>query len=535
VPRVDERVAELERPSPLVEAGTCAPEDGERRLAVIDLGSNSFRLVVFTWAPGSWWKRTDEIYEPVRIGAGLDSSGALQPEPMERALETIELYAHFCRATGVDDVRALATSAIREATNRDAFLRLARRRSRIPVEVLSWEAEARYGYLAAVNSTTLANGVTLDLGGGSLQLVNVADRHAQESGSWRLGAVRMTERFLPDERARPKQLTALRTHVETELGAAPWLTRRTGSQSRRRLVGIGGSVRNLAVAAQLAAGLPSYGVQGFELSLGALDELIARLATLPASRRRTVPGIKPDRGDLILAAAVVIKSVLEVGEFEAIEATQAGMREGVFFASLLADRDPPLFADVRRASVLNLAGQYHADLAHTHHVARLALEMWDALAEATVHPGRPDERGLLWAAAMLHDIGMTVDYDDHHRHSRYLIQSAGLPGFTQRETALVGQIVRYHRKGTPSLGEFEVLAEDGDGPLLDRTVAVLRVAEQLERARDQSVAAARVSVADGLIELHLEAAEDVTVARWSAERQSEIFERAFGRRLQVTA
>jgi exopolyphosphatase / guanosine-5'-triphosphate,3'-diphosphate pyrophosphatase len=161
--------------------------------------------------------------------------------------------------------------------------------------------------------------------------------------------------------------------------------------------------------------------------------------------------------------------------------------------------------------------------------------MWDALAKATVHPGRPDERGLLWAAAMLHDIGMTVDYDDHHRHSRYLIQSAGLPGFTQRETALVGQIVRYHRKGTPSLGEFEVLAEDGDRPLLDRTVAVLRVAEQLERARDQSVAAARVSVADGLIELHLEAAEDVTVARWSAERQSEIFERAFSRRLQVTA
>src|SRR4051812_34325192 len=136
----------------------------EHRLAVIDLGSNSFRLVVFTWVPGTWWKRTDEIHESVRLGEGLDASGALQPQPMERALETIDMYAHFCRATGIDEVRPVATSAIRDATNRDELIARAKARSDIDIEVLSREEEAYYGYLAVVNSTSLTDGVALDIG-----------------------------------------------------------------------------------------------------------------------------------------------------------------------------------------------------------------------------------------------------------------------------------------------------------------------------------------------------------------------------------
>src|SRR5204862_3166924 len=135
---------------------------------------------------------------------------------------------------------------------------------------------------------------------------------------------------------------------------------------------------------------------------------------------------------------------------------------------LLADRDPPLFEDVRRASVVNLATQYQADLTHSNHVARLALEMWDALAAAGLHGGGDGERELLWAAAILHDVGMAVDYDDHHKHSRYLILNAGLHGFTPRETALIGQMARFHRKGNPRLGPFAPLAEDGDEQLLTR-------------------------------------------------------------------
>jgi exopolyphosphatase/guanosine-5'-triphosphate,3'-diphosphate pyrophosphatase len=502
--------------------------NGAKKLAVIDCGSNSFRLVVFSWQNSTWWRRTDEIHEAVRIGEGLDAAGELQPEPMERALETLELYAHFCRATEVTEIRPVATSAIREASNRDAFLASARERSGLEVVVLSREEEARYGYLAAVNSTTLADGVALDLGGGSMQLTRVVGRLADDMRSWPLGAVRMTERFLPGERAKGKQLKALRAHVAEQLADAPWLER------GGRLVGVGGTVRNLAAAAELAAGLPSYGVQGFAVTRDALDALVEELAGLPASERADVPGIKAARGDLILAGAMVVQGVMEAGGFESLEVTEAGLREGVFYETLLAGSDLPLFEDVRRASVLNLASAYRADLTHTDHVARLALELWDGLAEGGVHDGDPLERDLLWAAAILHDIGTAVDYDDHHKHSRYLILNAGLPGFTPRETALIGQMARYHRKGTPGLGEFSPLAEDGDEELLARCAAVLRLAEQLERPRDQTVQGTRVSVQNGTVELCLEHTEDVTVARWAAERQRDVFKRALGRELVIS-
>jgi len=505
----------------------------DRRLAVIDLGSNSFRLVVFSWGEHgghAWWRRTDEIHEPVRIGAGLDAAGELGAEPMERALETIELFAHFCRATGIERVRPLATSAIREASNRKPFVRAARKRSGLDVEVLSREQEARYGYLAVVNSTTLTDGVALDIGGGSMQLTQVQDRRACDARSWRLGAVVVTERFLAAERVKSKHLKALREHVRDELASAGWLRDAPG-----RMAGIGGTVRNLAAALTLDAGLPSYGVQGFCIEKGALDALVERLAGMTPAERRRMPGIKPERGDLILAGAVVVQSVMERGGFEAMEATEAGLREGAFFEELLANSDPPLLADVRAASVRNLAAQYHPEIAHTDHVARLALEIWDALAEAGVHAGDADERELLWAAAVLHDVGTAVDYDDHHKHSRYLILNAGLPGFSPRETALIGQAARYHRKGRPGLGEFAPLARRGDEPLLARCSAVLRLAEQLERARDQTVRHARVVVYDGQVELQLQSNADATVSRWAAQRQADLFRRAFGRELTVTA
>jgi exopolyphosphatase/guanosine-5'-triphosphate,3'-diphosphate pyrophosphatase len=337
----------------------------------------------------------------------------------------------------------------------------------------------------------------------------------------------MTERFLEGETTSSKQIKALRAHVEKKLlSRADWLA--GAGTHKRRLVGVGGAVRNLAAAAIAAAEMPEFGVQGTCVTREQLGALIERMAGMPVADRGSIDGIKPGRADVILAAALVIETVLTLGEFEAIEVTEAGLREGVFFETLLAGTEPPLVEDVRHASVRNLAAQYHPEFAHTEHVAALTLEMWDALAEAGLHRGDPVERDLLWAAAMLHDIGTAIDYDDHHKHSRYLILNAGLPGFSARETALVAQLARYHRRGSPSLGPFEALGEKGDADLLRRGAALLRLSEQLERARDQAVHGAALTVDDGHVDLRLSADEDVTLARWMAERQTDLFERAFG-------
>jgi exopolyphosphatase/guanosine-5'-triphosphate,3'-diphosphate pyrophosphatase len=511
-------------------------QPGER-LAVIDLGSNSFRLVVFTAGDG-WWKRTDEIYEPVRIGEGLIGTGRLSAVPSERALATLDVFNHFCRASGLgaDAVDAVATSAIRDAENAEDFLARARDRVELPIRVLSREQEARYGYLAAVNSTTLEEGCVLDLGGGSMQLVRVRERIDHETASWRLGTVLMSERFLPPNGpAKRKQLEDLRDHVARELEGADWLGAASAGEPPGRLVGIGGTVRNLAAAAQKAAGLPSNGVQGMVIERDALDELVARLASLPAEERASVPGIKPARADLILAGAVVVQGVLLASGFDAIETTEAGLREGVFFERLLADRDPPLFEQMRRESVLNMAAQYHVDIDHTRHVAALALGMFDELARLGLHAGDPRERELLWAASMLHDIGMSIDYDDHHKHSRYLILNGGLPGFAPVETAIIAQAARYHRKGMPVPGPMAPLFGEGDSERLDRCAALLRLAEDLERSRDQLVRATHIELSDGEVELQLIADGESAVPRWAAGRERQLFSRAFHRELSVAA
>jgi exopolyphosphatase/guanosine-5'-triphosphate,3'-diphosphate pyrophosphatase len=512
------------------------------RLAVIDLGSNSFRLVVFESGEG-WWRRTDEIYEPVRIGQGLMASGRLGEAPIERALATLDVFAHFCHASGLsgEEVDAVATSAIRDADNTPEFLERARERFPFAVRVLSREEEARYGYLAAVNSTTLADGCVLDLGGGSMQLVTVAGRLERHSGSWPLGTVRMSERFLPPNGpAKRRQLGELREYLQAELAGAAWLREPRGDDPVR-LVGIGGTVRNLASAAQRAAGLPTNGVQGTVVGVAALEELTERLAELPAAERAQVPGVKPARADLILGGAVVVREALRAAGAEAIETTEAGLREGVFFERLLGARplahagEPPLFEDVRRASVMNMAAQYRVDGPHTRHVAALALGMFDELARLGLHDGDPVERELLWAASMLHDIGMSIDYDDHHKHSRYLILNGGLPGFSPVETATIAQAARYHRKGMPSAGPMSPLFGPGDAERLDRCAALLRLAEDLERSRDQLVRDTDIELDGEEVRLRLIAEGDAAVPRWAAGRERELFARAFHRELSVVA
>jgi exopolyphosphatase / guanosine-5'-triphosphate,3'-diphosphate pyrophosphatase len=305
----------------------------EQRVAVIDLGSNSFRMVVFKATEGTW-EREEERSSAVRIGEGLAATGRLGEAAMARAMTTLGEFTECCERyrLGGHCVDAVATSAIRDAENGREFLDRVRLGSGLDVRVLSREQEARYGYLAAVNSTTLTDGCVLDLGGGSLQLVRVAGRLARESGSWRLGAVRMTERFLSEDGpAKRSQLKALQVHVSRKLERAPWLI-----ASGESLVGLGGTVRNLAAAAERAAGLSAEQVQGFLLQREALEELIERLAVLPAAERSSVPGIKPARADIVLAGALVIQGVMHAGGFQQLEVTGAGLREGIFFERQLA-------------------------------------------------------------------------------------------------------------------------------------------------------------------------------------------------------
>src|SRR5436190_18859309 len=233
-------------------------------MAVIDMGSNSWRLVVYGYEPGRFWQHVDEIREAVRVSQGMEATGRIQDEPFKRALHTAHVFNAFCHASGIDDVVALATSAIRDADNGEDLLKEIADDTDFDVRVISGRDEARYGYLAIANSTTLEDGFGIDIGGGSVQLMRLEGRKLVDAESRPLGAVRMSEAFLPDGESSGKAMKLLRKHVRKQVG--DWLDEQGG-----RVVGIGGTVRNLAAAAERRAGIEGD-AQGFRLERDALDD-----------------------------------------------------------------------------------------------------------------------------------------------------------------------------------------------------------------------------------------------------------------------
>lgn len=503
-------------------------ERTERRLAVIDMGSNTFRLVVFRYRPAGPFQLVDEIRDAVRLSGGAGPAG-LDAESLERAAHTTRLYAAFCAASEVDTVVAVATSAVRDAANRDAALAALSADGALAVRVLSAEEEAWYGYLGAVNSTTLGDGHVLDLGGGSVQVSQVVGRSLDRVVSRPLGAVRMTEAFLPDERAGRAQIKALRRHVERSLADVPWLDGAGG-----RMVGVGGTIRTLASMHQRRTRYPLDELHGYILTRRGIEDLVADMAELPAGERSRLPGLKPDRADITLAGAVVISTILDLVGVEGIEICGQGLREGVFYEQLLAPADPPLVADVRRQSVMNLVETYRCDVPHATRVTDLALAAYDELARLGLQALDRRERELLWAAGMLHDAGVLVDYNDHHKHGFYLVLNAGLPGYRHPELAMIALLVRAHRKALPSLAPLEDILGEDEGDRLGRLACCLRVAEQLERGRAGGVRELRMEAPDGAVRLTVRAEGDPTVALWSAALETPAFQHAFGRRLEIS-
>ena len=503
-----------------------APAVEERRTAVVDLGSNTFRLVVFRHSPDGQHQLVDEIREVVRLTADMDGD-RLGDEALARARRTARLYAAFCRASHIDEVIAVATSAIREAGNRAEVVDAIAQEG-LPVRVITAEEEARYAYLGVVNSTTMRDGLILDVGGGSAQLARLVNRDLRQTWSAPLGAVRMTNAFLGLGKPSRSDLKALRRHVEDALATVGWAHLDEG-----KLVGVGGSIRTLAAMAQKASGYPLSEVHGYTLRRSALEELIDDMAATAARQRQGLPGLKHDRADIMLAGALVVDTVLEHVGTDRMEVSAQGLREGVFFERLLADRERPVLEDVRRDSVLNIARIYRFEETHARHVAHLAVRLLEDMSAIGVDDGDEREHEVLWAAGILHDVGVLVDYNDHHKHSYYLVLNAGLPGFRHRELAMVALLVRHHRKASPNPDPLrQVLSRGGEARLL-RMASCLRIAEQLERGRTQVVTDVRCRRDGDTVRIGVVADGDPSLAIWAARLEGPVFERAFGHRLEI--
>lgn len=493
------------------------------RLGIADLGSNTARLVVFTYEPGRWFQITDGIREPIRLGEGLWKTGRLSQATIDRAIAALDLFFDYARAAQLDRLEILGTSAIREAANSELLLERVEQLG-FRIDIISGEEEAALAVGAVANGFDFENAWVMDLGGGSSQISKMTNRRYEHGVAYPLGTVRLAETFLASDPPSPSEVAALEAHVASEL--AELVKSLDGSLP---LIAIGGTVRNLARIAQKSSGYPLPMLHAYRLERETLEEITDRLLGLPLEARRKVPGVNPDRADIIVAGALVFRWLARRGNLDHIQISGHGVREGAFYRHFLPT--PHLLDDVRAFSIANRANRYALPAEHTDHVRFLAGRLFEKL--APLHRLPEVDRELLDAAATLHDIGTTLDYYRHHKHGAYLVNISPLNGFDHREMALIGSMVRFHRRGIPKFGEFEVLMREDDLSRLLQLATCLRLAESFERARTARITDVEVEIGDREVRLSVRASETPTIELWGAEKHADLFEQAFERKLQL--
>ena len=504
------------------------------RIAALDLGSNSFHLLVADAHRDGSFDPVFREKEMLRLGDVVAREGRLSDDAAEQALETVRRFRLLAEGARAVEVVACATSAIREAENGAELVDRFRREAGVDVRVISGLEEAALIFRAVQASVVIDPGpaVCLDLGGGSLEVM-VGDASALVwSASVKLGVARLTAELVRADPPKPSDLRRLRKRVVEVLGP---LAERAASLEPRLLVGTSGTLCDLALMAAAAeTGTVPISANQLHASRAALERVHDKLIELPVSQRHRLPGLESRRAELVPAGSVLALTALELFGFDEIVVGSWALREGMVLEALGRHAGPDVSGQpMRTTSVLDLCQRCGWREQHSRHVAALATSLFDQT--HSLHGLSEHQRELLEHAALLHDIGEHVDGEAHHKHTAYLIQHGRLRGFSPQEVSVLATIGRYHRQGEPKLSFEPFGAMDEDARRTTRVLtALLQVADGLDRAHAGAVEDVEVAVGSDRVELRLWARSDADLELWGARRKRGLFEQVFDRRLEVS-
>ncbi|MGH7594602.1 MAG: Ppx/GppA phosphatase family protein [Gemmatimonadales bacterium] len=502
------------------------PAAGRERLGAIDIGSNSIRLVVAEYDPETGFEIIDEVKDMPRLGTRVETTGVLDRGAMTRAFASLKRMKEVATRRGVTRLAAVATSAMRDARNGPAFAKRIRRQLEIPIEIIDGDREAQLSWRSVAHHFRLENARTLvaDIGGGSLELIGAVDGMVEVTTSLSLGAVRLTEEYLRGERPTRKELAALRKQVRRTLKKAlPW---RNWNQAV--VIGSGGSFTNLARIAAARAGTLGDAIHGTTISTGEVESLLEWLAAKSPEQRASVPGLNPERADIILAGVAVAAELLDALDARALTVSAFGLREGLLL-EMVGDPVAPSPRDPLQL-IREFVDRCRGDRRHVEQVRTLATTLHEQLAAAL--GCEAGDAWLLEAASLLHDVGQLMSYRNHHKHSFQLITHADRLGLDSHDRTQVALISRYHRKRGPTRkhSEFSRLNQD-DQATVRRVSGLLRVADGLDRGHTAAVDRVTVTLEDGRCMIRVSPRvkqADVSLEVWGAQRKSDVLARLLG-------
>ena len=507
------------------------------RIAAIDCGTNSIHMIVVSIRPDLSFEVIDREKEMVRLGSGGLDGKSLTPEAMSAALQAFSRFRRLAESHQVEEILAAATSAVREAENGGEFLAAVERDTGIKPQVISGTEEARLIHLAAVYGVDVAgaSAVVVDIGGGSVEITHGAGTALRVAKSFKLGVIRLTERFVHSDPLSGRDERKLVRYIEGELSK---YLRDIKTSGFDRVIGTSGTILSLGTVASAARRRASDEIRNLRVPAKQIHRLRKELTDRSISERMKLPGLDPRRADLIVSGAVLLDTVLQKLEASEITLCDFALREGLVLDYIQHNRkhiaQAGQYPDVRRRSVIELAERCSYWPEHANQVARLSLSIFDQTRSAHVLTDR--EREWLEFAALLHDIGTHISYPRHHKHSYYLIKNGDLRGFEPAEAEIIALIARYHRKSTPKKAHADFGALGGRKRKAVRTLAaILRFAETLDRSHSQAVTGIELHDRGEEYLVKLRTTGDAELELWAAHRQIAPLERALGKPIRLSA
>jgi exopolyphosphatase/guanosine-5'-triphosphate,3'-diphosphate pyrophosphatase len=506
------------------------------RIAAIDIGTNSIHMIVVQIRSDLSFEVIDREKEMVRLGAGGLDGRALTPEAMHAALQVLSKFRRLAESHRVDQVIAVATSATREAENGGEFLQTITRQTGIRPRVISGTEEARLIHLAAVYGVgaTSDAAVVIDIGGGSVEVTRGSGPAIDVGRSFKLGVIRLTERFVKSDPLERRDERKLVRYIDAEIGKYLNQIVRAGFD---RVIGTSGTILSLGAVVAASEGRPvGAAVRNRRIPAKQIRRTRKELLSLDLEERMRVPGLEPRRADLVVAGAVLLDELLRRLGASEITLCDLSLREGLVLDYIARHRkeiaQADRYPDVRRRSVYELAERCNYFPDHSAQVARLAVALFDQT--RAIHGLTDREREWLEYASILHDVGVHISYEQHHKHSYYLIKNGDLRGFEPDEIETIALVARYHRQATPKR------SHDGFGDMRRRSrsairtlAAILRLAESLDRSHAQTLTGLELHDRGDDDLLQLRTSGDAELELWSASRHAAAFERMTGKPLRI--
>ena len=454
----------------------------EQRIGIIDIGSNSIRLVVYERTSSGAHRVIDGSKRAARLSEHLDDNGVLPDDTIQELVDIINYFRLICAHHKTGLIRAVATAAIRNSTNRDYVLERILEETGQPIELISGEEEAGYGFLGMINTMAITNGFLIDIGGGSTEVSFFKDRKLVQAVSFPFGCVSLTRQFAKGGMLSDSQLKELEQLVSQAVEKQAWFKQAQGLP----LVGVGGTIRALGKMHQALIKYPIENTHNYPMTTQDTDELFELLRKMSVSKRKNFPGLSKDRVDIIVPGIAIMRTIFRALGSSHYLICGAGLRDGLFYSTRFQER--PQLDDVIMYSVNNLAALHpEAPMQHTSQVNRIVLQLTGLLSARS-----PESNQLLLymdIASTLHRIGASIDYYDYKKHTFYLMLNSRLNGLSHRELLICSLIASYKSKSRTKqiAAAYKPLLSDPDIALVCKLGTMLLLGIALDRSETQAI------------------------------------------------